>query len=127
MGSMLEINDTLQLNTEQGFPVDIFDLEKHRENPVTLADVEGKVFEFHNKRPQRYYQHSPVRVFFVHNINNKWLFWGHVFIISQTIEGEDDETYRTSGKYKVVQIYEPAFQEQYTRAEAPSDRNFFIP
>ena len=42
-----------KLTTEQGFPIDIFDLERHRENPITLKDVEGKIFEFAALKPVR--------------------------------------------------------------------------
>ncbi|MBL4604592.1 MAG: hypothetical protein JKY02_02710 [Flavobacteriaceae bacterium] len=63
MGSFVEINDTLQLTDEQGFPVDIFNLEKHRKNPITLKDVEGKIFEFKNKPSARIFQIDPVRVY----------------------------------------------------------------
>lgn len=134
MGSYIEINDTLQLTTEQGFPVDVFDLEAHRKKPVTLHDVEGKVFDFKNKPSARIFQLDPVRVFYVHNIDGKWLFWGHVLIQTQTIEKKINSegswiegTWATSGTYTIEKIYDPEFQEVYTRNEAPSDRNFFIP
>jgi hypothetical protein len=39
MGSYVEINDTLQLSTDQGFPSDLLDLTAHRKNPVTLDTV----------------------------------------------------------------------------------------
>lgn len=134
MGSYVEINDTLQLTAEQGFPTNIFDLESHRENPVTLKDVEGKVFSFKNKPSARIFQIDPVRVFYVHNIDGKWLFWGHVFIQSQHVEKklEPDGSWKegkwqTSGTYIITEVYDPEYQEIFTRAEAPPDRNFFIP
>ncbi|MFX7090580.1 hypothetical protein ABTH94_20785, partial [Acinetobacter baumannii] len=85
MGTKIELNDTLQLTIAQGFPADIFDLAKHRQNPVSLADVADKVFEFHSKADQRIFHLEPVRVFLVQNIDGKWLFWGKVYIQSQTI------------------------------------------
>lgn len=134
MGSYIEINDTLQLTEEQGFPVDTFSLEAHRKNPVTLKDVEGKIFHFKNKPSARIFQLDPVRVFYVHNIEGKWLFWGHVFMQSQTIEKKfnpdgtwTDGQWVTSGTYIIEKVYDPKFQEVFTRQEAPHDRNFFIP
>ena len=56
MGSFVEINDTLELTVEQGFPADIFQLEKHKKHPITLEDVKGKVFEFKNKPSARIFQ-----------------------------------------------------------------------
>ena len=80
------------------------------------------------------FQLYPVRVFYVHNIDGKWLFWGHVLIQTQTIEKKlnDDGSWTegewvTSGTYTIEKVYDPEFQEIYTRHEAPSDRNFFIP
>jgi len=40
MGNYVEVNDALQITEEQGFPVDMFNLNSHRKNPVTLPDVE---------------------------------------------------------------------------------------
>ena len=44
MGNYIEVNDTLQITEQQGFPVDVFDLENHLKTPVTLEDVRGRVF-----------------------------------------------------------------------------------
>ncbi|RQO65906.1 hypothetical protein DBR43_27035 [Pedobacter sp. KBW06] len=134
MGSYVEINDTLQLTTEQGFPSDLMDREQHIINPVTLADVEGKIFNFKDKPSARIFQLDPVRVYYVHNINGKWLFWGRIFIQSETIykkldaqgnwtEGE----WLTSGTYTIIDVYDPVYQKVFTLHEAPPDRNYFIP
>jgi hypothetical protein len=32
----------------------------------------------------------------------------------------------TSGTYKIVDIYDPVYQETFTRHEAPPDRNYFV-
>ena len=45
MGSIIEINDTLQLTEEQGFPSE-FKLEKHLDKPYKAEDFEERVFEF---------------------------------------------------------------------------------
>ncbi len=132
MGSFVEINDTLQLTTEQGFPVHIFDLEKHQKTPITLKDVEGMVFEFKDKPSARIFQLDPVRVYFVHNINGKWLFWGRVLIQSQHIQKLlnsdgtwDGESWKTSGTYTILNVYDPEYQHTFTLNEAPDDRNYY--
>ena len=132
MGSYIEINDTLQITTEQGFPAKIFNREAHMDVPVTLEDVEKELFEFRNKPRARIYQSDPVRVYFVHNINGKWLFWGRIFIQSQTIEkmitdGKWEGEWVTHGTYRIIDVYDPEYQEIFTRREAPLDRNYFIP
>jgi len=74
MGSFIEINDTLQISIEQGFPVEL-DYEKHKIKPFQTADFSDKIFEFKNKPKIRIYKIPPVRNFLVQNINNKWLYW----------------------------------------------------
>ena len=49
MGCMYELNDTLLLSPDQGFPTNVFNYERHVKNPVTMKDVEGKIFEFLGK------------------------------------------------------------------------------
>lgn len=132
MGSFIELNDTLQLTEEQGFPVDIFNLKKHRKKPVTLKDVKGKVFEFKDKSSARLFHLDPVRVYYVHNIDGKWLFWGRVLIQSLQIEKRlsedgtwDGHSWKTSGTYTIQKIYDPKFQKEFTINESPNDRNYF--
>jgi hypothetical protein len=119
MGSNIELNDTLQITTEQGFPADILDLKRHQKNPITLEEVKDKEFEF-TKPDERIYHRPPIRNFLVHNINGKWLYWGHVFIIEQTIkEG------MTSGKFKIIKIYDPEYQIAMTNNESRRDQSYF--
>ncbi len=125
MGSFIELNDTLQITAEQGFPADILDLEKQKENPIKLDDVKDKVFEFHNKSNARIYHHSPIRCFLVHNIDGKWLYWGRALIIEQTIKGDSKETHTTSGKYKIIKIYDPDYQKLITKNESPEGLSYF--
>lgn len=66
----MEINDTLQLTGEQGFPA-VLDLEKHFSTPLSADDFFGQVFAFHDKPSIRIYHRPPVRVFLVHNIDGK--------------------------------------------------------
>ena len=132
MGSFIEINDTLQLTKEQGFPIEIFNLERHRKNPITLQEVSGKIFKFKNKPSARVFQIDPTRVFLAHNIDGKWLFWGHVLIQSQTIEKKltnkgtwDGTSWKTSGTYKIIDVYSPDYQYTFTLNEAPENQNYF--
>lgn len=132
MGTKIEINDTLQLTTEQGFPAKAFDYAKHQKKPIRLADVENRIFKFQDKPMPRIYQLDPVRVYFVHNINGKWLFWGHVFIQTLQIQKKldakgrwDGDSWVTSGTYRVVEVYDPEYQRIFTEREAPPNANFF--
>ena len=132
MGSFIEINDTLQITKEQGFPSDILDLNKHLQHPILLSEVEGLIFSFHKKERARLFHLDPVRVFLVQNINNKWLFWGKALIVSQTItkkleiDGSWKEgNWETSGSYKIIEIYEPVYQELFTRRESIPGKSYF--
>jgi hypothetical protein len=124
MGGYIETNDTLQITTEQGFPVDTLNLEKHKEKPVKLKDVEDKIFEFHDKPNARVYQQAPTRNFLVHNINGKWLYWGKIIILEQTIKWDGKKS-TTSGKYKIIAIYDPEYQEQITKNETDPGKSYF--
>ena len=133
MGSLVEINDTLQITTAQGFPANLLNIDKHRKQPVSTKDVQGTLFTFQNKPRQRVFQSDPVRVYYVHNIDGKWLFWGRVLIQSQSIDkvrGDDGNwtgDWVTSGTYHIIDVYDPDYQETFTRREAPPDRNYFVP
>lgn len=134
MGSFVELNDTLQLTKEQGFPAHIFDFERHQKHPITTEEVAGRTFSFTNKPAARIFQLDPVRVYYVHNIDGKWLFWGRVLIQSQHIEKKlddkgcwDGQSWMTSGTYKILNVYDPEYQKTFTLNEAPPDRNYFNP
>ncbi len=131
MGNYIEVNDTLQITQEQGFPVDIFDLERHIKQPVTMSDVEGKKFSFHNKPRARVFHLEPVRVFLVQNISGKWLFWGHAQIQEQCIAKVIDQSgnwngkWQTNGSYVMSKIYNPEQQRLTTILESPPGKSFF--
>ena len=138
MGSLLEINDSLQITTEQGFPDDIFNLERHRNTPITLADVEDRIFEFRGKTRPRFFHLDPVRVYWFHNINGRWLAWGHIAIQEQTISRNPDfeqhqgavnvsdpAQWVTTGSYKIIKIYDPEYQEEFTRTDLPPSLSYF--
>lgn len=108
MGSKIEINDTLQITKEQGFPAQL-SLEQHNQTPFTAEQFEGQVFEFKDKKDIRAYQQVPVRNFLVENRDGKWIYWGLVHILQVT---HDYEKQITSGKFKIVYIYTPEEMEQ---------------
>lgn len=116
MGSSIEINDTLQISKEQGFPKEL-DYEQHKIKPFTASDFEGKIFEFKGKPKVRIYKLPPIRNFLVQNINGKWLYWGLIHIIEIT---HDNLNQTTSGKFKIVYIYTP---EEMQQAHKLIDRN----
>ena len=103
MGSFIEINDTLQLTTEQGFPNEL-SYERHKIKPFLVKDFENQIFEFKDKPKVRIYKLPPVRNFLVQNIDGKWLYWGLVHIIEVT---HDNVKQTTFGKFKIIQIYTP--------------------
>lgn len=125
MGSYIELNDTLQITTEQGFPSKVLNLEKHKKNPIKLEDIRDNIFEFHEKPGARVFHPAPTRCFLVQNIGGKWLYWGKIIMLEQTIKGEKKETQTTSGKYRIIQIYEPEYQEQITKHESPEGMSYF--
>ena len=131
MGNYIEVNDTLQITEQQGFPVDVFDLENHLKTPVTLEDVRGRVFSFQEKPRARVFHLEPVRVFLVQNINGKWLFWGHAQIQSQTISkvldcnGDWTNEWQTRGTYIMSAVYDPEHQRRMTTLESPPGRSYF--
>ena len=124
MGSLIELNDTLQITTEQGFPAKILDLKKHQTTPITLTSVQGKVFEFHDKPKARIYHQPPTPCFLVHNINGKWLYWGRILMLEQTIT-YNGKSHTTSGKYKIIKIYNPAYQKEITKNETNPGESYF--
>lgn len=140
MGCFYEINDTLLLTKDEGFPSDILNIERHQKNPVTLKDVDGKIFSFRDKSAARNFQLDPVRVYlFERTANDKWLGWGKVFIQSLTIERKkglpptdpagpinfNEGDWVTSGTYRIIEIYDPEYQKIMTMHEAPKIWSYF--
>ena len=116
MGSYIEINDTLQITKEQGFPVEL-NWKQHLKNPYTAEQFKDKIFEFKNKSNIRNYQMPPVRNFLVENINGKWLYWGLVHVIEVK---HDYINKTTSGKFKIIYINTP---DEMKMAHNIIDRN----
>lgn len=132
MGSFIELNAILQITSEQGFPVDVLDLKKHQQNPITAEDLKETLFSFHSKPNPRVYLFDPMSVLLVQNIDGKWLFWGKAQIQSQAInkkldlEGNWKEgEWETYGTYTISDIYEPDYQRIYTIREAIPGKSFF--
>ena len=122
MGSIIEINDTLQITAEQGWPVEL-DLEKHLKTPIALEQVENKIYEFHGKPKVRVYQQPPVRNFLAQNINGKWVYWGQCFILEITHDYEKQET---SGKFKIVRLNTPAeMKEAFKHLDRNPQNDYF--
>jgi hypothetical protein len=103
MGSFLEINDTLRITKEQGFP-SALDVKKHLEKPYKYEDFKDSVFEFKDKPKIRIYKIPPVRNFLVEELDGKWLYWGrcHILEIHHDYINE-----MTSGKYKIIALNSP--------------------
>lgn len=116
MGSYIEINDTLQISKEQGFPTEL-EIEKHLENPYKIEDINDKIFKFQNKPGIRFYHQPPVRVFLAENVGGKWIYWGLVYILSIT-NNYIGKT--TSGEYKIIYLNTP---EEMKKAHDIIDRN----
>ena len=120
MGSYIEFNDTLQITTEQGFPREL-NLSRHLESPLSAQDFADRIFEFKDKPNMRIFHPAPTRVFLVHNIDGKWLYWGHCLIIEQTINAEKKTT---SGKFKITKIYSPEHQKNMSNYEVDAGKEF---
>ncbi|MFA6410487.1 MAG: hypothetical protein WCW26_02850 [Candidatus Buchananbacteria bacterium] len=125
MGSFIELNDTLQITSDQGFPTEILNLEKHQKQPITLTEVKDKIFEFTDKPKARIYHPAPCRCFLVQNIDGKWLYWGKIIMLEQTIKGNALANQTTSGKFKIIQIYDPKYQIEITKNESPDGKSYF--
>jgi len=113
---MIEINDTLQITKDQGFPKELR-IESHLEKPYTTGDFSGQIFKFRNKSGIRFYHMPPIRVFLVENIDGNWLYWGLIHITSLSF---DYLHKTTSGEYEIEHIYTP---EEMKKAHDLVDRN----
>mgnify|MGYP001592967223 FL=1 len=118
MGSIIEINDTLKISKQRGFPADLT-LEQHVEDSSKSRWFLNKRFKFLNP-DERLYHRPPARVFLVEEVGDRWLYWGNAFILEQTIGGGE-----TSGVYEIVKIYDPEFQRKMTVEESPKGKSYF--
>ncbi|MFT4308160.1 MAG: hypothetical protein ACMXYM_02210 [Candidatus Woesearchaeota archaeon] len=115
MGSMIEINDTLQLTHEQGFPREL-DYKQHMGTPFRASDFE-EPFEFKDKPGVRLYQRPPIRNFLVQNVDGKWIYWGLVHVL-EVVHDMVQQT--TSGTFRIIHLYSP---EEMKLAHELIDRN----
>lgn len=122
MGSVVTLNDTLQITKAQGFPVEL-DFSKHQVNPFKTEDFAGRVFEFKNKEGVRIYQAPPVRVFLAENIEGKWLYWGQCYVLETKLDLENKVT---SGKYKITKIFSvEEMKMAFEITDSRPEMNFF--
>ncbi|MFH0922910.1 MAG: hypothetical protein V1811_02515 [Candidatus Micrarchaeota archaeon] len=124
MGSLIEFNDTLQITQAQGFPSKLLDVRKHQRNPSVAQKLVGRIFAFRNKPVARIYHTPPTRVFLVQNVGGKWIHWGTCLIVTQTIESTRKGAF-TSGKFKITQIYDAAYQREHTKHDSPKGKSWF--
>lgn len=116
MGGLIEINDTLLISKDQGFPREL-DIATHLVKPYTTGDFIEKIFAFSGKPKVRVYKIPPVRNFLVEDIGGKWLYWGLVHIIEVT---SDYVNQVTSGKFKIIYLNTP---DEMKKAYELIDRN----
>lgn len=122
MGSFIELNDTLRITKEQGFPAEL-DLEKHLKQPYTLKDVEGKIFTFQAKPSIRVYKIPPVRNFLVQEIDGKWVYWGLCFIESVQHDYLKNET---GGTFRIIRLNSPEEMKQaFDLVDTRPELNYF--
>ncbi|MFH0804799.1 MAG: hypothetical protein V1916_01225 [Patescibacteria group bacterium] len=122
MGSIIELNDTLQLTSDQGFPKEL-DLEKHLTLPYQAENFKDKKFQFQNKPGIRQYHLPPVRNFLVENRGGKWIYWGLVHILETRL---DYLKKTTSGSFKVIYLNTPAeMKTAHHLVDQNNGTNFF--
>jgi len=122
MGSLIEINDTLRITKEQGFPAEL-DIAAHLEKPYVLADVADKVFAFQAKPDIRLYKIPPVRNFLVQELDGKWIYWGlcHILSIQQ-----DYVKRETSGTFTIIRLNNPEEMKQaFALVDTRPELNYF--
>ncbi len=124
MGSYTEFNDTLRISKEQGFPSDLLNINTHVISPIKLESIKESVFCF-NKKGIRLYHPSPTRCLLVQDIGGKWLYWGHVIILKQTINCTDPDNPFTYGEFQIIKLYNPNYQKTITAEEAPDGLSFY--
>lgn len=108
MGSIVELNDTLQISKDQGFPQEL-DITTHLTRPILLNEVKDKIYTFTKKSNIRIYHAPPVRNFLVENVGGKWIYWGLVHILEIT---HDYTNKMTSGKFVIIYLNTPEEMKQ---------------
>ncbi len=124
MGSFIEINDTLRITKDQGFPAEL-DLKTHLKNPYLIDNIQDKTFHFTSKPKIRVYKIPPVRNFLVEDVNGKWVYWGLCYILEVNHDYEKEET---SGKFKIVRLNTPDEMKEMFKIThfTNPEQNYFI-
>src|ERR1700760_461402 len=123
MESFIEINDTLRITSEQGFPTEL-KLATHLERPYTLDDVADKIFNFQAKPDIRIYKIPPVRNFLVQEIDGKWVYWGLCLIQSVNHDYIKKET---SGTFQIIRLNNPnEMKEMFSLVDTRPELNYFL-
>jgi hypothetical protein len=122
MGSLIEINDTLRLSKDQGFP-EVLDLESHLQNPIKLEDLSERIFSFSSKPKIRAYQQPPVRNFLVEDVGGKWVYWGKCHILEIHHDYLKQET---SGKFEIISLNSPEdMKKAFEIVDLVPENNYF--
>jgi hypothetical protein len=122
MGSFIEINDTLRISKNQGFP-SVLKIEEHLQQPYLFKDVENEVFTFSNKPDIRVYKIPPVRNFLVEEVDGKWIYWGLCHILSIS---HDYLNKTTSGTFRIIKLNNPEEMKQsFELIDCRNELNFF--
>lgn len=124
MGSFIEINDTLRITKEQGFPREL-DLEAHLKSPYSLDVVKDKIFRFTAKPKIRIFKIPPVRNFLVEDIGGKWVYWGLCHVLSVEHDNEKEET---SGTFKIIRLNTPEEMKEMFKLThfTNPEQNYFV-
>jgi hypothetical protein len=109
MGTKVEINDTLRISKEQGFPVELQIEDYLINSDIYINKIKDKIFTFSRKPMIRVFQAPPVRTFLVEDYNGKWIYWGLCYILSLHLNYETQET---SGTYKIIRLNSPEEMKQ---------------
>jgi hypothetical protein len=124
MGSLIEINDTLRISKDQGFPAELT-LERHLDTPWHTDELAGRTFSFHSKPAIRVYKLPPVRNFLVEDLGGKWVYWG----LCHVLEVRHDYVARTtSGLYTITHLNTPdEMRQAFTLIDRVWENDWFTP
>ncbi len=119
MGTPIEINDTLKISYERGFPIQ-FNLKDGLSFEELEKSIKNKEFSFWNK-DERLYHRAPTPVLLVQEMpDGKWVHWGRAQIVEQTIKQG-----KTEGKFIVSKLFSPEDRFIITRNLSPEGKSHF--
>lgn len=123
----LEFHDCLTLNIRNGFPRKTLNWFNYLRTPVDASSVVGRKFDFDNLERPRVYPPSPKSIPWCQEIHGRWLPWGFVEIIHQSISKKCDdhrEYWSTSGIYRIVELFSPNEIRLASQRELPPGLSF---